>query len=192
MLADFFSILLQEWTGSAIPLLATADKLGETLDGIAEPGPVTRTPPVAIGRMFCLRRKFLGSIGHIFKTRIHLTDTAIEGCSFCYLPDRFEGPCEKILDIDHLVPRCRLIAQGSAKRLNRGLLIAQSPVAEANLRLGFQQIGWTLPRQFEQINRVSQSTFLPHRYSLCIEGFGAVDRTRGCEFRRWTCRLRLR
>ena len=35
--------------GGAVPLLTTADKVGETLDGIAEPGPVARTPTVAIG-----------------------------------------------------------------------------------------------------------------------------------------------
>jgi len=47
----------------------------ETLDGIAEPRPVARTPPFAIGLMFPLRRKLLGSIGSIFKTRIRLSDT---------------------------------------------------------------------------------------------------------------------
>jgi len=76
-LADFFGILLEEWTGFAIPLLATANKLVETLDGIAEPRPVARPCPVAIGWMFRLRRKLLGSIGSIFKTRIHLSDTTV-------------------------------------------------------------------------------------------------------------------
>ena len=40
---------LEEWTGSANPLLATADKLVETLDGMVKPGPEPRTRPVAIG-----------------------------------------------------------------------------------------------------------------------------------------------
>jgi hypothetical protein len=40
---------LEEWIGFAILLFATADKLVKTIDGVAKPGPVAHSCPVAIG-----------------------------------------------------------------------------------------------------------------------------------------------
>lgn len=60
---------LEEWTESANPLLATADELGETLDGIAEPRLVARNPLFATLKL-AMRRDiaviiFLGNVNFL-------------------------------------------------------------------------------------------------------------------------------
>ncbi len=94
-------------------LSAVADNLMHTIEDVTEP------PAFGIHLLFPVE-SVLGhaqpfhSTRRVFKGRISGHDPLIIRCSLSYLSDGFKGSSKGILHLDDFIPRCGLLAQGSA------------------------------------------------------------------------------
>ena len=79
----------------------------QALDRTNEPRAFAGIPLFAIRQVLDLRGKVMGSMAGILESAIDLGETAVNGCRFRDLTDRFEGPCKKVLNIEFLGSRGR-------------------------------------------------------------------------------------
>ena len=126
-------------TTMRIRLWAAADKLMQAIEHVTEPRAFGADWAFPIESDLRHAQPFQSS-RCVFKGRIDEHNALIKRCSFFYLSDAFKGSCKGVLHLDDFIPRCRLVAQGHAKRLDGFMVFPHLEVAEADLFGGLERI----------------------------------------------------